>query len=249
VTHLICPTHVKSADVGSAIVVLDIRTGVVEVISGWGRILWLEQVCGARPEGAVGWPAMSSQDRDSLTRQWCSTGLLVEAETAQEWEMPTVPPTRPSWGTQEVPAALPPRLRLSTSRALQAGLACGTVLIVRAAGRRCRAFARLLRVITLLAHLTWRPATAEQASQRLHWVRSFASILPCRFACLEETAAAVLLLALRGRGVGWCHGIAADPIRLHAWLVVEGRPVAEPDSTNRYAPLLSIRGGNRSAND
>jgi hypothetical protein len=248
-THLTCPGHIRVADVGSAIVVVDIRTGAVDVILGWGRVLWLELAGGAPSETPGGWPGVDLADIDSLIRQWCSAGLLVEAEGSPNWKIAKTPPTLPSWGTQEVPAALPSRLRLSVPDALLAGLACGIVLLVRTAGRRRRAFARLLRLVALLADLTDRPATTEQAVQRLYWVRSFASFLPCRFACLEETVAAVLLLALRGRGVGWCHGIAADPIRLHAWLVLDGRPVAEPVSTNRYVPLLSIPGDSWSADD
>jgi hypothetical protein len=71
-------------------------------------------------------------------------------------------------------------------------------------------------------------------------VRNVASVLPFRVACLEETAAAMLVLALTGRRAGWCHGVAADPIRLHAWITLDGQPVAEPASTARYIPLLQI---------
>ncbi|MFE7558353.1 lasso peptide biosynthesis B2 protein [Kitasatospora sp. NPDC057500] len=49
---------------------------------------------------------------------------------------------------------------------------------------------------------------------------------------------------LGGRGrlaVTWCHGIAADPVRLHAWVQTEdGTRVGEPDSTLAYAPLLVV---------
>ncbi len=65
-------------------------------------------------------------------------------------------------------------------------------------------------------------------------------VLPFRVACLEEIAAAMLVLALTGRRAGWCHGVAADPIRLHAWITLDGQPVAEPANTARYIPLLQI---------
>lgn len=61
-----------------------------------------------------------------------------------------------------------------------------------------------------------------------------------RVACLEESVAAALALTLLGRRVRWCHGVITDPIRLHAWIEVEGRPVAEPDSTQRCTALLTI---------
>lgn len=35
-----------------------------------------------------------------------------------------------------------------------------------------------------------------------------------RTACLEESVASVLALALIGRGVRWCHSVKTDPIVL-----------------------------------
>ncbi|MFB8141820.1 lasso peptide biosynthesis B2 protein [Streptomyces parvus] len=49
------------------------------------------------------------------------------------------------------------------------------------------------------------------------------------------------LLATRRLSVVWCHGIAADPVRLHAWVqTVDGGLVAEPPSTRAYTPALTI---------
>jgi hypothetical protein len=78
-----------------------------------------------------------------------------------------------------------------------------------------------------------------QAEKAVHAVRALGLFSPVRVACLEESVAAVLSLALRGHGVRWRHGVIADPIRLHAWIEVEGRPVAEPDSTRRCTALLT----------
>ncbi|MGH3929201.1 MAG: lasso peptide biosynthesis B2 protein, partial [Pseudonocardiaceae bacterium] len=74
----------------------------------------------------------------------------------------------------------------------------------------------------------------------LHCVRQMAYVLPCRIACLEESIAAMLMLVLTGHSALWCHGVATDPIRLHAWITVDGVPVAEPASTARYTPLFQI---------
>ncbi|MQS37048.1 lasso peptide biosynthesis B2 protein [Streptomyces katsurahamanus] len=64
---------------------------------------------------------------------------------------------------------------------------------------------------------------------------------PARTACLEESAAAVLLLASRRLSVTWCHGVAPDPVRLHAWLRTQDEIlVAEPHSTLAYTPALTI---------
>ena len=50
----------------------------------------------------------------------------------------------------------------------------------------------------------------------------------------------MLALAVTGRRAGWCHGIAADPIRLHAWLALDGHPVGEPTSTLRFTPVIHL---------
>ncbi len=71
-------------------------------------------------------------------------------------------------------------------------------------------------------------------------MRALGLFSPVRVACLEESVAATLVLAAFGRGVRWCHGVIADPIRLHAWIEAEGHPVAEPDSTRRCTALLTI---------
>jgi hypothetical protein len=50
----------------------------------------------------------------------------------------------------------------------------------------------------------------------------------------------MLVLAATRQSAVWCHGVAADPLRLHAWLAVDGVPIAEPISTARYTPLLHV---------
>jgi hypothetical protein len=60
-------------------------------------------------------------------------------------------------------------------------------------------------------------------------------------ACLEESAAVAVLLAASRHRVTWCHGAAADPVRLHAWVETDdGHRVAEPPSTARFAQLRAI---------
>ncbi|WP_432060708.1 lasso peptide biosynthesis B2 protein [Streptomyces sp. S1] len=51
----------------------------------------------------------------------------------------------------------------------------------------------------------------------------------------------MLLLAMRRLSVTWCHGVAPDPVRLHAWVqTVDGALVAEPESTRSCTPVLVI---------
>lgn len=64
-----------------------------------------------------------------------------------------------------------------------------------------------------------------------------------RWACLEESTAAAVLLAISGRRAEWRHGVATDPIRLHAWIAdPEGQPVEEPADTALYTPTYTPDG-------
>ncbi|MEV3870087.1 lasso peptide biosynthesis B2 protein [Streptomyces sp. NPDC049906] len=86
-----------------------------------------------------------------------------------------------------------------------------------------------------------RPATPTEAALAVNAVRRAGWYSPTRTACLEESAAAVLLLASRRLSVTWCHGVAPDPVRLHAWIQTEdGAPAAEPPSTLSFTPALTI---------
>ncbi|MBE1877753.1 lasso peptide biosynthesis B2 protein [Myceligenerans pegani] len=38
----------------------------------------------------------------------------------------------------------------------------------------------------------------------------------------------------------WCHGVAPAPVQFHAWIEVDGSPIAEPPSTSSFTPLLTI---------
>lgn len=176
----------------------------------------------------------------TLVRQLCDDGFLTNMHFPQPWTVPTAVPTMPSWGTSEVTAGItaPGRTRFTTS--VLAGLALASVLLARDAGRRSRSFARIIALLAAAARRPRRQAEPADVEHALHCIRNVASVLPFRVACLEETAAAVLVLALTGRRAGWCHGVAADPIRLHAWIQLDGRPIAEPASTARYTPLLQI---------
>ncbi|MGH3540389.1 MAG: lasso peptide biosynthesis B2 protein [Pseudonocardiaceae bacterium] len=150
------------------------------------------------------------------------------------------PPTTSSWGTSEVPAAISPRRSTGFAVTALAGLALAGVLAARDLGRSDRSFSRIIALIGAAAGWPRRAADPQMVADALHCVRNIASVLPFGVACLEETAAAMLVLALFGRRAGWCHGVAADPIRLHAWIALDGQPVAEPASTTRYTPLLQI---------
>jgi hypothetical protein len=141
-----------------------------------------------------------------------------------------------SWGASESAACLP---RLS--RPPWRWVAAATVLLlctlsVRQFGSRGSRFGRLVRLAEVGRNLP--PPPRGQAALAVRSVRWVARVLPARVACLEESTVASLLLACWGRGGVWRHGIATDPIRLHAWICdAQARPVEEPDQTDDYTPL------------
>jgi len=144
-----------------------------------------------------------------------------------------------SWGTSESPAALPEIAVPSATWAARAVAALIIALSVRSAGPRGRAFARMAWLARIAAG-SQRAAAPHEAGAAVHAVRWAARFTPARVACLEESAAAMVALALAGRRADWRHGIAADPVRLHAWIEAAGQPVGEPASVSAYAPLIRV---------
>ncbi|MFE5677337.1 lasso peptide biosynthesis B2 protein [Streptomyces erythrochromogenes] len=143
-----------------------------------------------------------------------------------------------SWGSAEHPAGLTaPR---GTWRPAAAA-ALAAVSVIKAAGSRETALRRIAGAMHTATSTARTPATHAQATSAVRAVRRAAWFSPARTACLEESAAVVLLLALGRRSVIWCHGVAPDPVRLHAWITTaDGIAVAEPASTSAYTPVLTI---------
>jgi hypothetical protein len=220
-------------------VLVDLRTGRVDTLLGWTRDAWvaLARTGDSSVPAAVGVPA---EQVDELVRQLSADGFLTGARTPRPWSVPKTTPTAPSWGTSEVTAGIVPPGRTRFAPAVLAGLALAGVLVARDVGRRSRSFARVTALLAAVGRRPRRQADPAVIESALYCVRNVAAVLPFRVACLEETAAAMLVLAFAGRRAEWCHGVAADPIRFHAWIALDGQPVAEPASTARYTPLLQI---------
>ncbi|WP_416970225.1 lasso peptide biosynthesis B2 protein [Streptomyces sp. 4F14] len=74
--------------------------------------------------------------------------------------------------------------------------------------------------------------TSRQARYAVCAVRRASRLVPLRWACLEQSTAAAVLLAMAGRRAEWRHGVATDPVRL-----LRGSPMrtANP-SKNRTTP-------------
>ncbi|MEU6111411.1 lasso peptide biosynthesis B2 protein [Streptomyces albidoflavus] len=148
--------------------------------------------------------------------------------------------TVPSWGTSELDAVLTPappvRWRwkcaaLPATAVTAAALLCGP--------RRTR-LARLARLAAIGHRLP--AADTVQAAHAVRAARWAGRLLPARWACLEESVTAAVTLVLAGRGAHWRHGVATDPVRLHAWIASpDGTPVEEPPSTGAYTPTHTVR--------
>ncbi|MFJ6620949.1 lasso peptide biosynthesis B2 protein [Kitasatospora sp. NPDC091335] len=148
----------------------------------------------------------------------------------------TVRDSEVSWGTSEAPARLEALVSPPLAWRLAAAAVLAATLAVRTAGRPGSKFGRLRHLAELGGDLPL-PTTAH-ARLAIRSVRWAARAFPARVACLEESTAASLLLALGGRGGAWRHGVATDPIRLHAWICdVHGLPVEEPEHTGDYTPI------------
>lgn len=226
------PTHIRCVDFGHVAVLVDYRTGRVRCLLPAAAARWSEAAGTGRLGGMP----------EALAESLLATGLLTPTAVATPWEIPLPATTSSaSWGSAEFPAGVrrPPPVRLPTAFAAAAALTA--VFAVGRAGQPTTAMHRVTRLISSATATCRRPATPAQAASCVLAVRRAAWHSPTRAACLEESAAAVLLLAARRLHVTWCHGVAADPVRLHAWIqTADGSPVAEPPSTRTYVPVLTI---------
>ncbi|MFC7867262.1 lasso peptide biosynthesis B2 protein [Streptomyces murinus] len=227
------PAHVRAVDFGHVLVLIDYRTGQVRGLLPAAA----ERFRIAARTGHVG--SLSGRLADQLL----TAGLLAPAPAAGPWPVTPAATVAASWGSTEHPAGTVRPGPVLTSALLGGSGALAVVAAVKAVGERGTAMNRVVRVVERAASTCRRPATPRQAEAAVRAVRAAGWCSPARTACLEESAAAVLLLAARRLAVTWCHGIAADPVRLHAWVQTEdGAPVAEPESTLVYTPVLTIGG-------
>lgn len=232
------PDHVSACDLGPATVLLDYRTGAVKVLTGPAARWWAELAT----TGDTHTP--STMDRASaraLLGQLHAAGLLAAADRPRPWPAPVAGrPLTPSWGTQTVDAGRTPIPSVPYRALPLAAVALVVVLAVAHVGPAGLRMARITRLLTRATRRTLGPASADRARQAVHSVRHVGLLAPGRVACLEESAAVALMLAASRQRVTWCHGVAADPICLHAWVETDGQPVAEPRSTYRYTALRTI---------
>lgn len=150
-----------------------------------------------------------------------------------------VEPAALSWGTSETAASTPVLDIPPVAWAIRALAGVAFTLLIRTGGKRRSSFARM---VGLARAASFHPQAAgrREAEAALHAVRWTAQFVPARMACLEESVAAMVALSLAGRCANWRHGIASDPVRMHAWIEADGQPVGEPASTRAYTPMIRI---------
>ncbi|MBE1531815.1 lasso peptide biosynthesis B2 protein [Actinomadura algeriensis] len=231
--------QVAAADLGPITVLVNYRTGKVETLIG-PAARWLADLA------ATG-DTRTSTDLDpasmrTLAHQLAEAGLVRSTSVATPFSQPVAGPAWvPSWGTQEMAAGRGVLPAVPILTVFGAALTLAVVLCLLWAGRAQTRMARLIRLLSWVCRYSTRDALPDDARKAVYAVRRAGSLFPGRVACLEESAAAVLLLGTSGRRVRWCHGVAADPVRLHAWVETCDRQlVAEPPSTLRFAVLRTI---------
>ncbi|MFE2104410.1 lasso peptide biosynthesis B2 protein [Kitasatospora sp. NPDC059463] len=228
------PGHVRGVDFGHAVVLVNYHNGQVSALPASAGAALCQT---ARFGSARHLP-------EKLLTSLLGGGLLVATNRPRPWRAvrEAKAPTA-SWGGDEFRAGLSPLPPVPRTRTLAAAAALAAVHAVKTAGPEHEAMGRVLKLVHSASKGRRRPATVSQAEQAVHAARSAGWYSPGRTNCLEESAAAMLLLQLTGRAAVWRHGVAPDPIRLHAWIeTVDGTPVAEPTSTGLFTAILSIPG-------
>lgn len=231
--HLVPAPQLRLICFPSACVALDAETGAVRLFSGEAA----EVISCLEGAGGVV-SALSLPERGRAVAALVNAGVLAGGEDPRAWGRvrPGVS-SSPSWGTRESPAALAPVPRSPLRWYALGACALSLVVSVGVLGRT-KAFARTRRLAGQMATGPTDHAVAEAAT---YAVRRIGRLLPLRVACWEEAAATAVALRWAGCRAVFRHGAATDPVRLHAWVEVDGRPVAESDDITDYTPFEESR--------
>ncbi|MGH3549269.1 MAG: hypothetical protein ACRDQU_14395, partial [Pseudonocardiaceae bacterium] len=165
-----CPPHVRSADLGTATVLISLRTGRVDALLGWGHRAWRELARTGNSRTVAHTLGVPAGQASALVDQLLTDGFLAYAQTPCPWPIPGAPPTTSSWGTSEVPAAISPRRSTGFAVTALAGLALAGVLAARDLGRRDRSFGRITALIGAAAGWPHRAADPQMVADALHCV-------------------------------------------------------------------------------
>ncbi|MGH8887819.1 MAG: lasso peptide biosynthesis B2 protein [Egibacteraceae bacterium] len=240
-TPLTAPDTVAAADLGPVTILLDLDRGDLTALPGPAGTLWAALSETGDLDAAIAATPAPPDELRALGHQLVARRLLRPTGVPRPW----APPARPanpvvtaSLGSMATPMAVqqPGRPRTAARVLAVAALVCARLAV------RTLRFGWLTVATGRLQRRCRRPATAQGAAAALAAVRWATLRVPGRAACLEVSLAATALLAARRRSVTWCLGVAADPVRTHAWIEVDGRPVGEPPETGRYVPIFRSAG-------
>lgn len=231
--HLTAADFVRAVDYGHVTVLVDYRHGGVHCLLPPGGQAWARA---ARTGLSRDLPAQ-------LASRMLATGLLRPTATPQPWPAPlTATAPRASWGSVEHTAGIdrpPPATEPARTLARNALNKVAAAM----AGEKSTTMHCVISLITSMLSADLPPATPAQAREAVLAVRRAGWYRRERTSCLETSAAAAILIASSRRSVTWCHGVAPDPVRLHAWLATaDGEPVAEPESISNFTPVLTLGG-------
>lgn len=229
--YLTAPDFVRAVDYNHISVLIDYRYGGVHCLLPPGGEHW-------RRAAETG---LSKHFPRPLAARLLAAGLLRPCASPEPWPQPlTANAPRASWGSIEHtagidrPPSIPEPSRTLATNALNAVSAA-------MAGDRSAAMNRVIGLITSMLAPDRPPASPAHAREAVLAVRRAGWYRRERTSCLETSAAAAILIASRRQSITWCHGVAPDPVRLHAWLrTVDGQPVAEPESTLSFTPVLTL---------
>jgi hypothetical protein len=235
----LCP-DVRQADTGHAIVLLDVSSNRTETLIDGGRVFWIHLAVSGDVAAAAEAAGLSSDTAGNLTSYLIGRGVLEESPAPMGWEQPASVPQRLSWGVRESSVQLVPLPPVPWGWKLLAVPALAVTLTVRQLCHREHRFARLVSLLRLGTKVTGRRADLASAQNAVRAVRWVGRFTPARVACLEESVSSFLLLAFLGREVTWIQGMASDPVQMHAWVEVDGRPVEEPAWAEEYIPMLRV---------
>jgi Transglutaminase-like superfamily len=231
--YLTAPEYVRAVDYGHVTVLIDYRYGGVRCLLPPAGEYWIRTAQTGHSEHLP----------PKLASSLLEAGLLHPSTEPAPWHEPlTANAPRTSWGSIEHAAGIerPPAVpEPAATLATNALNAVATAM----AGDKSAAMRRVIGLVTSMIASDRVQATPAQAREAVLAVRRAAWYRRARTSCLETSAAAAILIASRRLSITWCHGVAPDPVRLHAWLQTpDGQPVAEPESTLSFTPVLTLGG-------
>ncbi|MFJ8629058.1 lasso peptide biosynthesis B2 protein [Kitasatospora sp. NPDC093550] len=219
---------------------MNTRNASLEALEGAANDLWLGLVASNGDVAeAADRAGVDRSGAEATVKAWLAKGLVDKVAEPGPWEPPFHVVSKPSWGTRETRVRLAPPLASSRRWRVPAAAALCIALIGRQTARRKNRFLRMTWLATVSTRRV-RPANQREAEQAIRAVRWVGRFVPARVACLEESVATLLTLAMMGCHATWCHGVDIDPLQFHAWVEAEGSPVDEPVSTSNFIPITRI---------